>query len=64
MGQVSQQLEVWHLREQIEGEQQVTGETIAVGFHQDRKVHLLGQTLPALDQFNGLRQRTRPDVCL
>ncbi|MNP55108.1 hypothetical protein D3C76_1497230 [compost metagenome] len=52
------------MRENIEGEQQVAGEAITVGFQQDRKVHLLGQTLPAFDQFNGLRQRTRPDVCL
>ncbi|GBH10077.1 DNA polymerase III [Pseudomonas syringae pv. actinidiae] len=64
VGQISQQFEVRHLRQHVEGKQQITGETVTVSFQQNRKVHLLGQTLPALDQRNRLGQRSRTYICL
>ena len=54
MGQVGQQFEIGHFLENVEGEQQVIGEAITVGFQQNGKVHLLGQTLPAFDQLDSL----------
>ncbi|KMM85520.1 hypothetical protein TU78_09275 [Pseudomonas taetrolens] len=64
VGQVGQQLQIRHFSQQIKGEQQVVGKPISMGFQQHREIHLLGQSLPALDQLYGLRQAARTDVGL
>jgi len=64
VGQVSQQLEIGHLGQQIQGKKQVIGQSIAMGFQQHRKVHLFGQPLPAFGQFHRLRQAARPNIGL
>ena len=55
---------VGQLLQQVQGEEQVIGQTIAVGFQQHREVRLLGQPLPAFDQLYSLRQGAGPHVGL
>jgi hypothetical protein len=64
MRQVGKEPQIRHLVEDIEGEEQVGGHPIAVGFHQNRKVDVLGEALPALQDWNAFGQETRSDIRL